>query len=80
LFAKTTETQSFPSLISVKASPKFKTPTSISPLIKLVLIGATPLYATIVGSFNPPFFVKAIALTSSIPPVCVVPYFSDLDF
>ena len=43
LFAKTTETQSVPSLISVSASPKFKTPTSISPLIRLVLIGATPL-------------------------------------
>ena len=43
LFAKTTETQSVPSFISVNASPKFKTPTSISPLIRLVLIGATPL-------------------------------------
>lgn len=33
-----------------------------------------------VGSFNPPFLVKAIALTSSIPPTCVVPYLSDFDF
>ena len=41
--AKTTETHNVPSLISVNASPKFKTPTSISPLTKFVLIGATPL-------------------------------------
>ena len=43
LLARTTATQSFFSLISVNASPKFKTPTSMSPLIKFVLIGATPL-------------------------------------
>ena len=42
-FANTTETHNVPSFISVNASPKFKTPTSISPLIKFVLIGATPL-------------------------------------
>ena len=68
LLARTTETHNVPSSISVTASPKFKTPTSISPLIRLVLIGPTPLYGTIVGSVNFPFFVNAIALTSSIPP------------
>ena len=43
LLAKTTDTHKVPSSISVTASPKFKTPTSISPLIRLVLIGPTPL-------------------------------------